>query len=308
VHHLAFLLCSFVWGGSFILMDRAGHAFGPVAIALGRMTGGAAAIAVYCLAKRTWAPISGRDVGHLALVALLANVWPYVVQPYVMRQTGEHGFIGMMVAFVPLATIAVSIPMLGLWPSRRQLVGVLGGLVCTGLIVWDGTHRGMTPKLLALAMSTPLSYALGNTYIKWKLDHLPAAPLTAAFLAIGAASLVPLELSPGLTARLQLTGPPSPADWPLSIAALATLGVVGTGICVLIFVHLIKTQGPLFAGMVTYVIPVVALMWGQFDRERLTAAQVAAIVGVLAMVALVQWRATTAAEIAELAPTGEPPV
>jgi drug/metabolite transporter (DMT)-like permease len=166
----------------------------------------------------------------------------------------------------------------------------------------------MTPGLLALAMSTPLSYALGNTYIKWKLDHLPAAPLTAAFLAIGAASLVPLELSPGLINRLQLTGPPTPTDWPLAIAALATLGVVGTGICVLIFVHLIKTQGPLFAGMVTYVIPVVALMWGQFDRERLTTTQVAAIVGVLAMVALVQWRATTPAEIKELAPTGEPPV
>jgi drug/metabolite transporter (DMT)-like permease len=307
VPHLAFLLCCFVWGGSFILMDRAGHAFGPVAIGMGRMAGGAATIALYCLAKRTWAPISRRDIGHLALVALLANVWPYVVQPYVMRHTGEHGFIGMMVALVPLATIGVSIPMLGLWPSRRQLVGVIGGLICTGLIVWDGTHRGMTPKLLALAMSTPLSYALGNTYIKWKLDHLPAAPLTAAFLAIGAASLVPLELSPGMLNRLQLTGPPTPADLPLAIAALTTLGVVGTGICVLIFVHLIKTQGPLFAGMVTYVIPVVALMWGQFDKERLTAAQVAAIVGVLAMVALVQWRATTPAEIRELAPTGEPP-
>jgi drug/metabolite transporter (DMT)-like permease len=301
------LLCCFVWGGSFILMDRAGHAFGPVAIGMGRMVGGAAAIAVYCLATRSWAPLSRRDIGHLALVALLANVWPYVVQPYVMRQTGEHGFIGMMVAFVPLATIAVSIPMLGLWPSRRQLVGVIGGLVCTGLIVWDGTHRGMTPRLLALAMSTPLSYALGNTYIKWKLDHLPAAPLTAAFLALGAASLVPLELSPELLNRLQLTGPPTPADWPLAIGALATLGVVGTGICVLIFVHLIKTQGPLFAGMVTYVIPVVALMWGQFDRERLTTTQVAAIAGVLSMVALVQWRATSPAEIAELAPTGEPP-
>jgi drug/metabolite transporter (DMT)-like permease len=301
------LLCCFVWGGSFILMDRAGHAFGPVEIGMGRMIGGAAAIAVYCLATRRWAPLSRRDIGHLALVALLANVWPYVVQPYVMRQTGEHGFIGMMVAFVPLATIAVSIPMLGLWPSRRQLLGVIGGLVCTGLIVWDGTHRGMTPRLLVLAMSTPLSYALGNTYIKWKLDHLPAAPLTAAFLAIGALSLVPLEFSPRLVHRLQLTGPAWPADWPLAIAALATLGVVGTGICVLIFVHLIKTQGPLFAGMVTYVIPVVALMWGQFDRERLTATQVAAIAGVLAMVALVQWRATSPTEIAEFAPTGEPP-
>ncbi len=54
---------------------------------------------------------------------------------------------------------------------------------------------------------------------------------------------------------------------------------------------LIKTQGPLFAGMVTYVVPVLALFWGQYDSERLTPLQLAAITGVLIMVALVQWGA-----------------
>jgi len=64
---------------------------------------------------------------------------------------------------------------------------------------------------------------------------------------------------------------------------------VSTGIALLLFVQLIKNQGPLFAGMVTYVVPVLALLWGQFDGERLTSLQVGAIGGVLAMVALVQW-------------------
>lgn len=306
--HVAFLFCGLIWGGSFILMDRAAHAYGPIAIGMGRMIGGAAAIGIYCLINRKWAPFTRRDLPHLAMAAFLANVWPYVIQPYVMLRAGEHGFTGMMVAFVPLLTIGVSIPMLGAWPTQRQLVGVAGGLVCTALIVWDGTHRGFTSGVLALALSTPLSYALGNTYIKWKLDHLPAAPLTAAYLGIGAAMLLPLQLSPALLERLHLGGPAAPHDYLLATTALATLGVVGTGICVLIFVHLIQTQGPLFAGMVTYVIPVVALMWGQFDRERLTGAQVAAIAGVLAMVALVQWRASTPAEIIELTPTSEPPV
>lgn len=304
--HLAFLLCCFVWGGSFILMDRAAHAFGPLAIGMGRMAGGAAAIALYCLVARQWVTPSRRDLGHLTIVSLFANVWPYVIQPYVMRQAGEHGFFGMTVAFVPLATIAVSIPMLGVWPTSRQLAGVLGGLAFMAAIVWDGSRRGISPDLLALAVSTPLSYAVGNTYLKWKLDHMPAAPLTAIFLAIGALALVPLELSPTLLHRLRLSGPQSPQDYPLAIAALLTLGVLGTGICILIFVRLIKTHGPLFAGMVTYVIPVVALIWGQVDRERLTALQVVAILGVLAMVALVQWNSTpkTAAAIE---PTGEPP-
>ncbi len=307
VSHLAFLLCCFVWGGSFILMDRAGHALGPVTIGMGRMAGGALAIGAYCLWQRQWVRLKLADLGHLTVVSVLANVWPYVIQPSIMRQAGEHGFFGMLMAFVPLATIAVSIPMLGAYPTARQLIGVLGGLACMALVVYDGAGRGMTPGLLALAVSTPLSYALGNTYIKWKLEHLPAAPLAATFLGIGALLLVPLQLTPGLLSRLRLSAPADPHDWPLSLASLALLGVMGTGICVLIFVHLVKSHGPLYAGMVTYVIPLVALVWGQFDGERLTPVQAAAMAGVLAMVALVQWNAAPRqAELLEPAP--EPPV
>lgn len=304
--YLSFLLCCFVWGGSFILMDRAAYAFGPVAIAIGRMGSGALVIAAYCTFSRQWTRLAPRDWANIAIAAMLANVWPYVVQPYAMRQAGEHAFFGMFMAFVPLTTIVASIFMLRVHPTPRQLVGVLGGLACMALVMWDGSHRGVPAFILALAVSTPISYALGNTYIKWKLDRLPAAPLTALILGVGALSLVPLQLSPSLLGRLRLSAPPSPHDTPLAIASLALLGVMGTGVCILLFVQMVKARGPLFAGMVTYVIPLVALAWGQLDGERLTAMQAAAIVGVLAMVALVQWNATGKAAAA-IEPTAEPP-
>ncbi len=62
-------------------------------------------------------------------------------------------------------------------------------------------------------------------------------------------------------------------------------------------------RAPLFAGMVTYVVPMIALLWGQFDGERLTGGQLAAIAGALAMVAVVQWRAAKPVVPA----TAEPP-
>ena len=92
---------------------------------------------------------------------------------------------------------------------------------------------------------------------------------------------------------MELGGPAEPQDWPLAITAMVILSIFGTGIGILLFVQLIKNQGPLFAGMVTYVIPVLALFWGQFDKERLTTTQLLAIAGVLAMVAFVQWGAAT---------------
>jgi len=302
VPYLAFLFICLCWGTSFILMDRAGHAFGPAAIGAGRMLGGALTLAAYCIATRRWAKLSSTDWAGLIFVAVLANAWPYVVQPFVMQRAGEHGFFGMMVTLVPIATIFATVLMLHEWPSARQWFGVLGGLACAALLVWDGSERGMQPWLLALAISTPVSYAFGNTYLKWKLSHLPTAPLSTLFLTIGAVVVLPFLLPP-LGDSLQ-TGQTAPArDWPMAIASLAALGVGSTGVAILAFVHLIQTQGPLFAGMVTYVVPMIALVWGQVDGERLTSRQVAAISGVLAMVALVQWGAAKPPTL-----TGEPPV
>jgi hypothetical protein len=53
---------------------------------------------------------------------------------------------------------------------------VLGGLACIFLLVEEGVQRGMSPGLLALTMIIPLSSALSNTFYKWKLPHVPAAP------------------------------------------------------------------------------------------------------------------------------------
>jgi drug/metabolite transporter (DMT)-like permease len=53
-------------------------------------------------------------------------------------------------------------------------------------------------------------------------------------------------------------------------------------------VRLVQDRGPLFAGMVTYVVPVIALFWGWQTGESITLVQVLAMMGVLAMVALVQ--------------------
>lgn len=289
VSHLAFLFVCVAWGASFILMERATHAFGPVDVGIGRLLGGAVVLAGVWWFQRARHRVSSYDVVRIAGVALVGTSWPFVVQPYCLGRGFGHSYFGMMVALVPLATITVSVPMLGVWPNRRQLAGVLGGFFCMLLLVQDGSARGMSPGLLALAVTVPLSYAFGNTYVKWKLSHVHAVPLTTLILALAAAWLVPLELVPGALERLGLAGPSQPHDVAVAGGSLAILGAVGTGIAVLLFIHLVVQEGPLFAGMVTYVVPVFALAWGAVDGETITTRQLLAISGVLAMVALVQF-------------------
>jgi drug/metabolite transporter (DMT)-like permease len=51
------------------------------------------------------------------------------------------------------------------------------------------------------------------------------------------------------------------------------LGIVGTALANILFFKLIQLSSPVFASSVTYLIPVVAFMWGLVDNESITLIQ-----------------------------------
>jgi 4-amino-4-deoxy-L-arabinose transferase-like glycosyltransferase len=73
----------------------------------------------------------------------------------------------------------------------------------------------------------------------------------------------------------------------------------------MVYIWLVLTRGPLFAGMTTYVVPVIALLWGTLDHEVISGQQALAIAGVLGMVALVQSGAKRSVPVLERAVAGE---
>ena len=73
-----------------------------------------------------------------------------------------------------------------------------------------------------------------------------------------------------------------------SLMAVATLGVIGTGIATFLFNRLVQDQGPLFAGMTTNMVPIGAVLWGRADGEPISFIQMVALTGILVMVTYVQ--------------------
>ncbi|HYE06358.1 MAG TPA: DMT family transporter [Planctomycetota bacterium] len=276
--YVLFLFTALTWSASFILMKKAAAAFGPVSIGAGRVIGGALALAALCALSGWWRP-RGAQWAWLALIVVIGFAAPYCVQPYLVVPYGS-GFIGMLVGFVPLLTIAVSVPLLGVWPTTRQVLGVVGGLVCLVAVLGDGVVRAIPPAHLALAVTVPVGYAIANTLIKRCFPDAPALPLTTWCLAATALVLTPIG-----AAR-----EPIRVDerLPMALAAVAALGVVGTGLCGYAFYRMIKERGPLFAGMVSYLIPIGAVVIGWIDGEAVTGIQVAALIGVILMVAVAQ--------------------
>ena len=75
------------------------------------------------------------------------------------------------------------------------------------------------------------------------------------------------------------------ARW--SIAASILLGIMGSAVATVLFYVLIKRAGWLFASLVTYAIPIVAIFWGLLSGEQVSLLQMACLAVILGGVYLV---------------------
>ncbi len=309
--YVLFAAVCVIWGSSFILMKMAGPVFGAMTIGAGRSLGGAAALAAvwWVMAQgrrgadrgeargmrrassgpawrgiRRGAPgLARRGWWKLGVPVFIGMAYPWAMQPYLIHKHSNSAFFGMMVGLVPLLTIAASVPMLAVYPKPRQAVGVLLGFGCMGLLIGVGREIGVPWYDVLLSASVPACYALSNTYIKRSLSQVEPIKLTTLALSGAGVVLLPLGM---LTEPVTWTD--ATTGW-WAVAALGVLGVVGTGLAMVMFYGLVQRLGPLFAGMVSYLVPMGALLWGGADNEPITASQVVALAGILAGVALVQW-------------------
>ncbi len=279
MHYFFFIVLSLVWGSGFYLMKLAGFAFGPITMGASSTLGGSVVLWGFWAINRSGWNIGKKHILPFLFIALFGYAFPYAVQPFLVNQIG-HGFIGMMVSLVPVLTMVVSIPILRILPSRIQLVGVLVGIAGMGLMVFDGLERDADPFFLLIAVTVPLCYAISNAWIQRSFQKIPPIVIAALLMTISMVVLTPLALTfEQVTFDNRFT---------TSLIALLLLAVLARGLGMLLFYQLIRSKGSLFASLVTYVIPVEALMWSWVDNERVTAIQIVAIAIILLMVGFVQ--------------------
>jgi drug/metabolite transporter (DMT)-like permease len=72
-----------------------------------------------------------------------------------------------------------------------------------------------------------------------------------------------------------------------STLAAALLGIMGTAVATVLFYMLVKKEGPLFASLVTYGIPIIAVIWGLLYGETITLAEIGCLIIILAGVYMV---------------------
>ena len=284
--NLIFIIICLLWGSSFILMKKAMIVFNAPQISIGRLIGGFIALVIIWILFNRKKSFNRKDLIKIAIFSPFAHAIPFTLQPYLMTKfTGQpSAFIGIMVCLVPLLTILVSIPMLKIMPSKQQLIGVCGGLLCMSWLFYDKLTDGASIQIILLAAITPLCYAWSNTYVKMKLTHISSMEMSAisSFMSIILILVFSFFAWPITEIDFDHT------DFDLALISLLILGFICAGTANFMYYKMIHMKGPLFAGMVTYVIPIIAILWGIYDGEQVKVTQIIPILGCLVMIMLVQ--------------------
>ena len=258
-----FVALGAIWGSSFLFIKVALEGMAPTQVVLGRLlTGALVLIAAVILRHGTW-PRERTVWGHLALLAVVANVLPFFLFAW-GEQRVTSALAGVLNAATPLLTMLIGLVVL---PEERATLVRFAGLIVGfgGVVVilapWrPGMAAGELGGQLA-CLGAAACYGVSFTYTRRYVTGrgYGSAPLAASQIIVAtvlAAMVVPVTAWDG------------PHLHPSVIGAVLALGCGGTGVAYLLYYRLIADVGATTASMVTYVIPVIAVILGVVVRDE----------------------------------------
>ena len=259
------LVLGLVWGSSFILIKKSLIAFSSNEVGLLRI--GISALAFLPVALSSFKKITPKDIKLLLLVGLAGSGIPSFLFPLAQTQISSS-VAGLLNSLTPLFTLILGIFFFGNGFKWTKVGGVLIGLVGAALLILFGSSIGNDPVswFSLFAVLATICYAISVNTVGTYLQHLkPITTSATSFLMIGIPALVYIAFFSDIPNTV-LT---DEHGWQ-SLGYVSILALVGTVLSTIIFYQLVRISNALFASMIAYVIPIVALGWGALDGEMIS--------------------------------------
>lgn len=259
---LALLSLAATWGGSYLLIAVALRSTTPATLTLLRFLPAAVLVALLAHSRGHLRRLRGRWRAVL-LLALAQQAAPMLLIAIGERSI-PSGLAGTLIAVTPLWAALLAPALGGPRPTPTIWAGLLVGLGGVGLLLGATTGgAGLLGCLLVLLAA--LGYAVGAAWTARRFPDVPRLGLLAAVLACSSLLLVPPVLLDPPTRLPTLEG----------TAAIAVLGLAGTGAAFVLMYWLIAQVGPERTMLVTYLAPVFAVGYGTvLLDETLTASSI----------------------------------
>lgn len=270
---------SLIWGTSFILIKKA--LIGLTPLQLGSLRIIFSSIILFIFAWNTLKLITKKEWKWIIISAFLGSFFPAFLFAFAETEI-DSSIASILNSLVPLNTVIIGVIVFKIASSKKQIIGVVVGLIGTYLLIDGGIQLNPDQNYLyaGLVILCSFLYGFNVNIIKKYLNDIPAVTIAAGhFSVIFIPAIIIFSFSGFNTDQVY-----DPITLK-SIGYVLVLSAFGTALAKVLFNKLVQISTAVFASSVTYSLLIVSLFWGILDGELFSINQLMAtaliVLGVL---------------------------
>lgn len=253
---------SIIWGSSFILIKKSLEGLNPYHVGALRtiFTG----LLLFAAGFSSLKSIKKEKWKWIAISGFLGSFIPAFF--FAIAETEiDSAIASILNSLVPLNTILLGFAVFRIASNLKQILGVIIGFIGTAILILEGAELNPNQNYLfaGFILASTLMYAANVNIIKRYLqDVKPIAIATGNYVFI----IIPAFVVLGVSHFFKIETFTHP-EFTSSVLYVIILSIFGTAIAKVLFNKLVQISTPVFASSVTYIMPIVALIWGLLDNE-----------------------------------------
>ncbi|MBC7534561.1 MAG: DMT family transporter [Ferruginibacter sp.] len=273
---LIFIILSIIWGSSFVLMKEGLLNLTAYQVASLRII--SSGLVLLPVAYKSYKQIPRNKILYTFLSGTLGSLLPAYLF-CIAEERIDSALAGVLNSLTPIFVIIVGALFFQSKTSLNKVIGII--IALTGTILLFFSQPGFSTNsnavdVLLIVLAT-IMYGININMVRRYLHDIPSIQIASLALFLNAIPALVVLYFTGYFNKDFLTH-----GVLVSTAYSFLLGICGTAIASVIFYMLIKRAGAVFSSMVTYAIPLVAIIWGVIYGEKIGWKQVASLVIILA--------------------------
>lgn len=281
------IILSIIWGSSYILIKKGLTGLTPIQLGSLRMIITTLIIVPFSLSVLNQIPKN--KIKWVVFSAFIGTFFPNYLFAFAETEISS-AVAGVMVSLTPLFTLLISVIFFNEKFLKKQFFGVVVGFV--GILILVNNEfliSGLNLLYVSFTILAAFFYAINANILKYKLPNISAVAIIGMsfiFLCVPAFFILLSTDFPILT----FTNDSLILE---SIFYIVVLAVFGTAIAKVLYIKLLAISSPVFSVSTTYLIPVVAIIWGILDGEEFKLIQFLGTLVILIGVYLVTKKGTS---------------
>ncbi|UAL49002.1 DMT family transporter [Sutcliffiella horikoshii] len=254
--YAALITLSLIWGMSFLFIKLLVVDLGVWGVVFWRCMFGAGTLLILLLIQNKLKLLRNLPLLPIVLIAVLNNALPWAL--IAVSETSISSSLASVVnATTPIWTILIGFSIFSSKMEKMQWIGVSVGFLGIIVLLELNILQLFQDNLLGVGtmLGATICYGFGAHLSKRHLQNIPITVISFSTLAVAGI------LSGIMMAFVQPSGFLAVGSVSV-VVSLIGLGVFGSGVAYLLYYYMVKEGSAEFASLVTYLVPITAMLWG----------------------------------------------